>query len=147
MKSFINCMLHQILLDWSYQGGWDGSCSSRRRDEKCIKMFYKSEGKRPLGKHRGRWWDNTKMDLTEIGWESVDWMYLAQDRDQWWAVVNTVINLRVPWKARNFLTSWVTISFWRRDCAPWSLTVTVGLCLHFGECRTDFYRRPDRVKM
>jgi hypothetical protein len=44
------------------------------------------------------------MDLKK-GWEGVDWMHLAQDRDQWQAVVNTVMNLRVPQKAENFLTS------------------------------------------
>jgi hypothetical protein len=39
---------------------------------------------------------NIRMDLTEIGWEGVDWMHLSQDRDQWWAVVKMVMNLRVP---------------------------------------------------
>jgi hypothetical protein len=56
----------------------------------------KSEGKRPLGRPRCRWVDNIKMDLTEIGWDGVDWIELAQDRDQWRALVNTVMNLRVP---------------------------------------------------
>jgi predicted small integral membrane protein len=40
--------------------------------------------------------DNIKMDLMKIGWEDVDWMHLAQDKDLWWAIVNTVMNLRVP---------------------------------------------------
>jgi hypothetical protein len=54
------------------------------------------EGKRPLGRHR-RWWeDNIKMDVREIGWGAMDWIDLAQDRDQWRALVNTVVNLRVP---------------------------------------------------
>jgi hypothetical protein len=52
----------------------------------------KPEGKRPLGRPRRRWVDNIKMDLREIGWD-ID---LAQDRDQWRAFVNTVMNLRVP---------------------------------------------------
>jgi hypothetical protein len=56
----------------------------------------KPEGNKPLGRPRRRWEDNIKMDLREIGWGGMDWMYLAQDRDQWRAVVNTVINLRVP---------------------------------------------------
>jgi hypothetical protein len=45
---------------------------------------------------RPRWVDNIRMDLGEIGWDGVDWFDLAQDRDQWRALVNTVMNLRVP---------------------------------------------------
>jgi hypothetical protein len=55
----------------------------------------KPEGKRPLGRPRRRWEDNIKMDLREI-WGGVDWIDLAQDRDQWRPLVNTVMNLRVP---------------------------------------------------
>jgi hypothetical protein len=46
--------------------------------------------------YQRRWVDNIKMDLTEIGWDGVDWIDMAQDRDQWRALVNTVLNLRVP---------------------------------------------------
>jgi hypothetical protein len=60
--------------------------------------------KRPLGRPRRRWEDNIRMDLKEI-WEGVDWLHLAQDLEQWRALVNTVMNLRVPLKARNFLTT------------------------------------------
>jgi hypothetical protein len=56
----------------------------------------KPEGKRPLGRPRRRWEDNIRMDLREIRWGGMDWIDLAQDRDQWRAVVNTVMNLRVP---------------------------------------------------
>jgi hypothetical protein len=56
----------------------------------------KPEGKRPLGRPRRRWVDSIKMDLTEIGWDGMDWIVLAQDRDQWRALVNTVMNLRFP---------------------------------------------------
>jgi hypothetical protein len=56
----------------------------------------KPEGKRLLGTPRRRWVDNIKMDLREIGWNGMDWIDLAQDRDQWRALVNTVMNLRVP---------------------------------------------------
>jgi hypothetical protein len=52
--------------------------------------------KRPLGRSRRKWEDNIKMDLREIGWGGMDWTDLAQDRDQWRALVNTVMNLRVP---------------------------------------------------
>jgi hypothetical protein len=54
------------------------------------------EGKRPLGRPRHRWVDNSKTDLREIGWGGMDWLDLAQDRDQWRAIVNTVMNLLVP---------------------------------------------------
>jgi hypothetical protein len=56
----------------------------------------KPEGKRLLGRSRRRWVDNIKMDLLEIGWSGVDWIGLAQDRDKWRALVNAVMNLRVP---------------------------------------------------
>jgi hypothetical protein len=55
----------------------------------------KAKGKRPLGRPRRRWDDGIRMDLREIGWGSVEWIQLAQDRDRWWALVNTVMNLRV----------------------------------------------------
>ena len=56
----------------------------------------KPEGKRPLGRPRRRWEDNIKMDLQEVGRGCGDWMGLAQDRDRWRALVNTVVNFRVP---------------------------------------------------
>jgi hypothetical protein len=52
------------------------------------------EGKRPLGRPRRRWVDHIKMDVREIGWDGMDWIYLAEYRDQWRALVNTVMNLR-----------------------------------------------------
>jgi hypothetical protein len=54
------------------------------------------EGKRPLGGPRCRWEDNIKIDLREIGVDGENWIQLAQDRIQWWALVNTVMNLRLP---------------------------------------------------
>jgi hypothetical protein len=56
----------------------------------------KTEGKRPLGRPRRRWVDNIKMDLREVEWGDVDWIVLAQDRNRWRALVNSVLNLRVP---------------------------------------------------
>jgi hypothetical protein len=53
----------------------------------------KPAGKSPLGRARYRWVDNIKIDLREIGWDGVDWIDLAQDRDQWRALVNTAMNL------------------------------------------------------
>jgi hypothetical protein len=56
----------------------------------------KPERKRPLGRPRRRWVDNIKMDLRVIGWDGMDWINQAQDRDEWRTLVNTVMNLRVP---------------------------------------------------
>jgi hypothetical protein len=56
----------------------------------------KPEGKRPLGRQRRRWVDNIRMDLVELGWDDVDWIGLAQERDRRRALVNSVLNLRVP---------------------------------------------------
>jgi hypothetical protein len=58
-------------------------------------LMGKTQGKRPLGRPRRRWEDGIRMDLMEIGWGSVDWIQVAQDRDRWRALVNTVMNLRV----------------------------------------------------
>jgi hypothetical protein len=56
----------------------------------------KPDGRRPLGRPRRRWVDNIRMDLVDVGWSDVDWISLAQDRDSWRALVNSVLNLRVP---------------------------------------------------
>jgi hypothetical protein len=71
-------------------------------------LVRKPEGKKQLGRRRRRCESNGKR------WEDADWIYPVQVRDQWQAVVNTVMNLRVLQKAENFVTSWVTISFSRR---------------------------------
>ena len=63
------------------------------------------EGKRPLGKPRRKWGDNIKKDLQDVGYGSMDWMDVAQDRDRWRALVNAVMNFRVPSNAGNVLTS------------------------------------------
>jgi hypothetical protein len=65
----------------------------------------KSERNRPLGRTRCRWEDNIKVDITEIGYGVVDWIHMAQDRDLWRALVNTVMNLQVRYKAGNLLAS------------------------------------------
>jgi hypothetical protein len=64
----------------------------------------KPKGKRSLGRHRHMYEDNIRTDLTETGLEVVDWIHLAKDTDQRCDLVNTVMNLRVPYKAGNFLT-------------------------------------------
>jgi len=64
----------------------------------------KPEGKRPLGRPRGRWEDNIRMDLQEVGYWGMDWIELAEDTDRWRALINALMNLRVPQNAGNFLT-------------------------------------------
>jgi hypothetical protein len=65
----------------------------------------KPKGKRPLGRPR-RWWeDNIIIVFREIGWGGMDWIDLGHDRDQWWALMSTVMNLRVPYNAGKFLSS------------------------------------------
>jgi hypothetical protein len=59
-------------------------------------MYRLLVGKRPLGRPRPRWVDNIRMDLGEVGWGDVDWIGLAQARNRWRALVNSVLNLRVP---------------------------------------------------
>jgi hypothetical protein len=56
----------------------------------------KPDGKRQLGRPKRKWMDSIKMDLGEVGWDGMDWIALAQDRDWWRALVNTVINFQVP---------------------------------------------------
>jgi hypothetical protein len=74
----------------------------------------KPEVKRPLGRPRCRWVNNIKMDRREIGWDGVDWIDMAQGRDRWRALVNTVLNLRVPFNAGKFLSVCTIIGSSRR---------------------------------
>jgi hypothetical protein len=71
------------------------STNGRKRNAYMI-LVGKPEGKRPLGRPRRRWVDNIKIDLREIGWDGMDWIDLTQGRDQWRALVNTVMKVRVP---------------------------------------------------
>jgi hypothetical protein len=77
-------------------------------------MVGKPGGRRPLGRPRCRWVDLVKIDLRVIGWDVVDWIDLAQDRDQWRALVNTVMNLRVPYNPGKFLSGCTIGGFSRR---------------------------------
>jgi hypothetical protein len=69
--------------------------NSRKGRGACSILVGIPEGRRPLGRPRHRWEDNIKMALQEMGW-GMNWMELAQGRDRWRAVVNAVMNLRVP---------------------------------------------------
>jgi hypothetical protein len=66
-----------------------------RRDVYRV-VVGKPEGRRQLGRPRRRWEDNIKMDLQEVECGGMDWIELAEDRGRWWALVNAVMNLRVP---------------------------------------------------
>ena len=70
---------------------------ARMGEERSVHrvLVGKPEGKRPLGRPRRRWEDNIKMDLQEVGRSGGEWMELAQDRDRWRALVNTVMTFRV----------------------------------------------------
>jgi hypothetical protein len=61
----------------------------------CNILIPKSEDKRPLGRPRRKWEDNIRIDLRETGWEGVDWMDLAQSRDQWRVLVNVVMTILI----------------------------------------------------
>jgi hypothetical protein len=76
---------------------WAGHVAriGERRNEYRI-LVGKPEGRRPLGRPRRRWVDNIKMNIREIGGNSMDWFDLAQDKDRWRVLVSTVINLLVP---------------------------------------------------
>jgi hypothetical protein len=76
---------------------WEGHVARIREIINVYKILVeKHEGKRPVIRPRRRWEDSIKMDLREIGFEGVDWIHLAQDRDWWRALMNTVMNLWVP---------------------------------------------------
>jgi hypothetical protein len=68
----------------------------REKRNACRILVGKPEGKRQLGRPRRRWLDNIKMDVREIGWDDMNWIDLDEDRDQWRALVNAEMNLRVP---------------------------------------------------
>jgi hypothetical protein len=76
---------------------WAGHVARMREKRNAYRLLVgKPEGKRPLGRPRRRWMDNIRMALGEVGWSDVDWIGLAQDRNRWRALVNSVLNLRVP---------------------------------------------------
>jgi hypothetical protein len=75
---------------------WAGNVPRIRKKNSHRLLMGKPEGKRPLGRPRRRWVDNIRMDLGEVGWGDVDWIGLSQDRNRWRALVNSVLNLRVP---------------------------------------------------
>jgi hypothetical protein len=96
----------------SRKNRWEGHVERVRDKRNAYRILVgKPEGKRPLGKPRRRWLDNIKIDVRVIRWGGMEWMNLAQDRDQWRALVNTVMNLRVPQNAGKLLSGCVIGSF------------------------------------
>jgi hypothetical protein len=76
---------------------WTGHVARKGEKRNAYRLLLgKPEEKRPLGRPRHRWMDNIRMDLVQVGWGDVDWIGLAQDRDMWRALVNSVLNIRVP---------------------------------------------------
>jgi hypothetical protein len=89
---------------------WAGHVARRGEKRNAYRLLVgKPEGKRPLGRPIHRWVDNIRMDLGEMGWGDVDWIGLAKDRNRWRALVNSVLNLRVPCNAGK-LSSGLSIS-------------------------------------
>jgi hypothetical protein len=76
---------------------WAGHVARMGKGRGAYRILVgRPEGRRQLGRPRRRWEDNIKMDLEEMGWEGLDCIDMAQDRDRWRALVNAVMNLRVP---------------------------------------------------
>jgi hypothetical protein len=76
---------------------WAGHVALIGDKSNAYRLFVaKPAGKRPLGRTRRRWVDNIRMDRGEVGWGDVDWISLAQDKNRWIALVNSVLNFRVP---------------------------------------------------
>jgi hypothetical protein len=80
---------------------WAGHVARMGKKRNSYRLLVrKPEGKRPLGRPRRRWMDKIRMDLGEVGWGDMSWIGLAQDRNGWRALMNSVLNLRVPRNAR-----------------------------------------------
>jgi hypothetical protein len=76
---------------------WAAHVARMGKERNAYRLLVgKPERKRPLGRPRHSWVDSIRMDLVEVGWGDVDWIGLAQDRDRWRALVNSVLNLWVP---------------------------------------------------
>jgi hypothetical protein len=101
---------------FSTQGGMRNSCNI---------LVGKSDGKRPFGIPRRRWEDNIRTYFWEIGWKVVDWIHRVRDKDQWWALVNTVMNLRLQKKKKGgqFLDLLSDCWLLKKDFVPFSWLV------------------------
>jgi hypothetical protein len=87
-----------------------GKCSTNGEKRNSFRLLVRNlEGKRPLERPKLVWVNNIKMDLGEIGLSGLGWIDLAQDKEQWTVLVNSVTNLRVPLNARKLLSSYSTV--------------------------------------
>jgi hypothetical protein len=94
-----------ILVIKSRRMKWAGHVARMGEGRGAYRILVgRPEGRRPLGRTRHKWEDNIKSDLQEMGWDGVEWIDMAQDRDRWRAVVTAVMNLWVPQNEGNFLT-------------------------------------------
>jgi hypothetical protein len=84
----------RIIKSWRMR--WAGHVARMGKRNTYRLLVGNPEGKIPLGRPRRRWMDNVRMDLGEVGWGNVDWIGLAKDRNRWRALVNSVLNFRVP---------------------------------------------------
>jgi hypothetical protein len=92
---------------------WAGNVAQMGEKRNAYRLLvWKPEGKRPLGRPRRRWVDNIKIDLGEVEWGDVDWIGLAKDRNSWRALVNSVLNLRVPWNAGKLSSGLTSSGLW-----------------------------------
>jgi hypothetical protein len=92
----------------------DRACSTNGELMDPNRILVEKQKKMHLGRSRRRWVDNIKIDLREIGWDNMKCIDLAQDRDQWRALVNMVMNFRVPKKVGKFYSSCTVGGFRRR---------------------------------
>ena len=117
---------------------WAGHVA-RMGEESGVGRFLvgKPEGKRPLGKPMRRWVDNIRTDLQEVGCGYMEWIGLAQYRDRWRTLLSAVMNLRVPWNAGNFLTSYKPVSFSRRTLHHGVSTEVINILRVLIPCRRN----------
>jgi hypothetical protein len=120
------------------EDGMDRECSTNMEKRNvCRILVEKAERKRPLGRSKHRWVDNIETNLAEMGWDGMVWIDLAEDRDQWIALVNAVMNLTS--NAGKFLSSCTNGDFSRmaelhggRWLIGWSVGRLVGVGVGVG---------------
>jgi hypothetical protein len=95
--NYLYCSPNIVRVIKSRRMRWAGHVARMGESRRAYRVLVgKAEGKRPLGRLRPKWEDNIKMNLQEVGCWGMDWIELAQDRDRWRALVNAVMNIRVP---------------------------------------------------